>query len=161
MARRALAESILSIGANRAVTVPASATLRVRERGGTALATVYSASTGGTAITNPVTVTNGLPTGYVEMGSYDLMATASGVDSETWEWEALVATSVESRVPTGISAVAYGDSRFPDQPTSVTEGGITTTYTYNADGSYATRTCNSVTETFSYTNGVLTGSVLS
>jgi hypothetical protein len=123
MARRALAESILSIGANRAVTVPATATLRVRERGGTALASIYSASSGGTALPNPVTVTNGLPAGYVDMGSYDLMATASGVDSETWEWEAVVATSVVSKsqagflsgsaavpatVVTGVSATASG-----------------------------------------------------
>lgn len=108
MARRALAEAILTTGANRAVTVPATSTLRVRERGGTALATIYSASTGGTALPNPLTVTNGMPVGYVENGSYDLMATASGVDSETWEWEALVATSVVST--TDLPALAPGGS---------------------------------------------------
>ncbi|WP_262982868.1 hypothetical protein [Arthrobacter globiformis] len=39
----------------------------------------------------------------------------------------------------------------------MTEGGITTTYTYNTDGTVATDTCLGVTRTYTYTDGNLTG----
>jgi hypothetical protein len=107
----------------------------------------YKAFTTDRPRTRPVVIVGELNDGYAPVWSDDD--------------DALVATPVEGRVPAGISAITYGDSRFPDQPTSVTEGGVTTTYTYNADGSYATRTCGGVTETFSYSNGKITGSVLS
>lgn len=40
--------------------------------------------------------------------------------------------------------------------TSVTEDGITTTYTYNADGTVDTDTRQGVTRKYTYTNGNLT-----
>lgn len=94
MSRVQLSEAIFSIGANRTVSVPASGSVTVYERGGTALATIYSASTGGTALPNPRPVTDGYATGYLDGGSYDLVASANGEESDRVEWEATRADSV-------------------------------------------------------------------
>lgn len=61
-------------------------------------------------------------------------------------------------VPQAITSVAYGDARFPSQPTSVSEGGIVTTYTYNANGTLATEARLGTTITYTYdSSGNLTG----
>ena len=54
-------------------------------------------------------------------------------------------------------AMVYGDPANPTLPTSVTEDGITTTFTYDGSGNPLTRTRNGVTRTFTYTAGNLTG----
>lgn len=109
MARVQLSEAIFSIGANRTVSVPASGSVTVYERGGTALASVYSAATGGAALPNPRPVTDGYATGYVDMGSYDLVASANGESSERVEWEASRADSVERREEAAwVSAKRFG-----------------------------------------------------
>lgn len=51
------------------------------------------------------------------------------------------------------TAIAYTG----DNVTSVTENGITTTYTYNGDGTVATDTRDGVTRQYTYTDGNLTG----
>lgn len=66
-----------------------------------------------------------------------------------------------SSAPHAITAVVYGDARFPSSPTSVTENGIVTTFTYNADGSVATETRAGKTATYAYDGtGNLTGATV-
>lgn len=96
MARRAVNEAIWLLNADNSVSAPASGSVTFYERGGTALATIYSAASGGTALPNPRPVTNGYATGYIDTGSYDLVASANGLTSGTVEWEALRGDSVES-----------------------------------------------------------------
>jgi YD repeat-containing protein len=55
-----------------------------------------------------------------------------------------------SSLQTAITSVTYGDSRFPDQPTSIVESGVTTAYTYNADGTVHTEARGGKTRTFTY-----------
>lgn len=96
MSRVQLSEAILATNANLTVSVPASGSVTVYERGGTALATIYSAVSGGTALPNPRPVTNGYATGYIDTGSYDLVASANGQTGDRVEWEALRGDSVET-----------------------------------------------------------------
>lgn len=96
MSRVQLSEVILATNANLTVSVPASGSVTVYERGGTALATIYSAVSGGTALPNPRPVTNGYATGYIDTGSYDLVASANGQTGDRVEWEALRGDSVVS-----------------------------------------------------------------
>ncbi len=67
----------------------------------------------------------------------------------------------EGHQPVGqLPGLAAGtiDSRDANgNPTSITEGGVTTTYTWNAEGNPATETRGGHTKTFAYTGGVLTG----
>lgn len=69
---------------------------------------------------------------------------SSSADDVLGAVPAPLALSIDSRDPAG-------------NPTSVTEGGVTTTYTWNADGTPHTETRGGITRTFTYSAGVLTG----
>lgn len=60
-----------------------------------------------------------------------------------------------------LSAITVDSTDASGRPTSVTEGGVTTEYTYNADGSVATETHDGITRTYSYDgSGNLTGATV-
>ena len=103
--------------------------------------------------TATATVTSGQIafSGLADGTDYVAYAQVSGVDKfrrfstrTTASTEPVVALTINSRDAAG-------------NPTSVTEGGVTTTYTWNADGTPATETRGGITRTFTYSAGVLTG----
>lgn len=60
-----------------------------------------------------------------------------------------------------LAAITVNSTDAEGRPTSVTEDGVTTTYTYNPDGSVATETRNGITRTYSYdAAGNLTGATV-
>lgn len=107
MSRVQLSEAIFATNPNLTVSVPASGLVTVYERGGTALASIYSAVSGGTALPNPRPVSDGYATGYIESGSYDLVASANGQTGDRVEWEALRGDSVASRGVGGLDLRHY------------------------------------------------------
>lgn len=95
MGRVQLSEAIFSIGANGVVSVPGSGgSVGIYERGGTALVTIYAGTAGTAVYGNPRPISNGYAAGYVDAGSYDIVATIDGRSSGTIEWEASRADSV-------------------------------------------------------------------
>lgn len=74
---------------------------------------------------------------------------------------------IELRLPLGgsgssaLEAITVNSTDANGRPTSVTEGGVTTTYTYNADGSVNTETRGGITRTYAYDgSGNLTGATV-
>jgi hypothetical protein len=64
----------------------------VYTRGTTTPITIYSAATGGGTLTQPLTTTDGRIAGWVDPGSYDLVASKTGFNTVTQPWEATVYT---------------------------------------------------------------------
>jgi YD repeat-containing protein len=128
-------------------------------------AVVYAASTGSTPVTAFKSDELGTLPGWVEEGTYKRGTRAGEIQVEAVSGGTRASlASVETSVlgVLDISSVVYGDSRFPDSITSITENGVTRTFTYNADGSVHTETAGGRTRTFSYDgSGNLTGAVLS
>lgn len=123
MSRVQLSEAIFATNPNLTVSVPASGSVTVYERGGTALASIYSAVSGGTALPNPRPVSDGYATGYVDVGSYDLVASADGQTGDRVEWEAIRGDSVVdvSGATEGQVPVSNGDGTWSpgDQSSAV------------------------------------------
>lgn len=60
----------------------------VYQRGTTTQVPVYGVPTGGSALTQPLSTTDGRVDGYVDPGSYDLVASKTGFQTLTQAWEA-------------------------------------------------------------------------
>lgn len=146
MARRAVNEAIWLLNADNSVSAPASGSVTFYERGGTALATIYSAASGGTALPNPRPVTNGYATGYIDTGSYDLVASANGLTSGTVEWEALRGDSVVTSSWTGLAA--NPDQLIVGAITRDANGAATSAGVVWPDGDTGTYTATNVSEEF-------------
>lgn len=87
------------------------ASVQVNERVGGAAATVYAAATGASTVPNPRTTDSaGLLTGYVDPGTYDLIASGDGFPDTTQEFQAVPAdkTRVVVEAPINVRYPEYG-----------------------------------------------------
>ena len=82
---------------------------------------------------------------------------AGAVSGQTFDAVSGLPLSVVSNSP---SVLTINSRDAAGNPTSVTEGGITSTYTWNADGTVATETRLGLTRTYTYSAGVLTGATV-
>jgi hypothetical protein len=106
VARAEIGEVVL--GSTGAPVAGASVQVNVRAGGA---ATVYQAESGGTQASNPITTDSaGRIDGWLDEGSYDLVVTATGLDSYTQRFEAVAGANVPGKVLTTTGDVAYASA---------------------------------------------------